>query len=178
MGLVFRGRAIRLGDDVNTDEIISYKYKGKTIDEKELAQHVFEDLDPRLPRMIRPGDIIVAGRNFGCGSSREHAALAIRGAGVRVIVAESFARIFYRNAVNLGILPVEAPRSLIEETSTGDTIVVSVEDSKVYNETRRVAAEARLPPPWLLKAVLEGGVAAYYKKYKRLPWMEKDTLRA
>jgi len=168
---LYRGRAIRLGDDVNTDEIISYKYKGKTIDEGELARHVFEDLDPRLPRMIRPGDIIVAGRNFGCGSSREHAALAIRGAGVRVVVAESFARIFYRNAVNLGLLPVEAPRSFIDAVSTGDTLVVDTCTAKLVDETRGVEAPARLPPPWLLEVVMEGGVVAYYKRHGRLPWL-------
>jgi len=103
---VLRGRVWRFGDDVNTDEIIPARYLN-TSDPKELAAHCMEDADPGFAKQVRPGDFIVAGKNFGCGSSREHAPVAIRAAGVSAVVAESFARIFFRNAINVGLPIVE-----------------------------------------------------------------------
>jgi 3-isopropylmalate dehydratase small subunit len=103
-----RGRVWRFGDDVNTDEIIPARYLNSS-DPKELAAHCMEDADPSFARRVRPGDFIVAGRNFGCGSSREHAPVAIKAAGVSAVVAESFARIFFRNAINVGLPILECP---------------------------------------------------------------------
>ncbi len=165
-----RGRAIRLGDDINTDFIIPYQYKAKTLDPKELAKHVFEGLDPELPKKIKPGDIVVAGRNFGYGSSREQAPLAIKAAGIQAVIAESFARIFYRNAINLGLLVVEAPRSFIEGVETGDTIELDLAEGIVRNADKGV--EARIKPlPEFVKRIIEaGGLAAYYRRFGRFPW--------
>jgi len=105
---LLRGRVWRFGDDVNTDEIIPARYLN-TIDPKELAAHCMEDADPTFAKKVKPGDFIVAGKNFGCGSSREHAPVAIKAAGVSAVVAESFARIFFRNAINVGLPIVECP---------------------------------------------------------------------
>lgn len=168
----FKGRAIRFGDNVNTDNIISYRYKSRTIDPKELAKHVFEDIDPELPKKIRPGDIIVAGKNFGYGSSREHAPLAIKSAGIRVILAESFARIFYRNAVNLGLLLFTVPHNFVEKTRMWDNIVVDLEEGKAYNIDSGVEANIKLPPEFMWRIVEAGGIIEYYKRYGRLPWGE------
>jgi len=170
----FEGRAIRLGDDVNTDNIISYRYKSRTIDPRELAKHVFEDIDPELPKKIRPGDIIVAGKNFGYGSSREHAPLAIKGAGIRVILAESFARIFYRNAVNLGLLPFTVPRDFVERTRMWDHIVVDLEEGRVYNIDSGAEAAIKQPPNFMWRIVEAGGIVEYYRKHGRLPWQESQ----
>ena len=170
----FEGRAIRLGDDVNTDNIISYRYKSRTIDPKELAKHVFEDIDPELPKKIRPGDIVVAGKNFGYGSSREHAPLAIKGAGIRIILAESFARIFYRNAVNLGLLLFTVPHDFVEKTRMWDNIVVDLEKGKVYNVNSGVEAPIKLPPEFMWRIVEAGGIVGYYRKHGRLPWEESQ----
>ena len=96
--MIIKGKVWKFGDDINTDYIISGKYKFKTLDMKELASHVFEDIRPEFAKEVKPGDIIVAGKNFGCGSSREQAPLVLRAAGISAVVAKSFARIFYRNA--------------------------------------------------------------------------------
>ncbi len=165
-----RGRAVRLGDDINTDFIIPYQYKAKTLDPKELAKHVFEGLDPELPKKIRPGDIVVAGRNFGYGSSREQAPLAIKAAGIQAIVAESFARIFYRNAVNLGLPVVEAPRDFIEAVETGDTIELDLEEGVVRDVDKGVDARIKPLPEFIKRIVEAGGLAAYYRRFSRFPW--------
>ena len=170
MARVLRGRAIKMGDDINTDFIIPYQYKARTNDPKELAKHVFEGLDPELPKRIRPGDIVVAGRNFGYGSSREQAPLAIKAAGIQAVIAESFARIFYRNAVNLGLPPVIAPRSWIDSVEDGDIVSVDLEEGVVRNESKGVEARVK-PMPRFLREILEaGGLAAYYRRHGRLPW--------
>ncbi len=164
-----RGRAIKLGDDINTDMIIPFRYKGKTIDPKELAAHVFEDLDPQLRYRIKPGDIVVAGKNFGCGSSREHAPIAIKAAGVAAVVAESFARIFYRNAINIGLPVIEAPK-VSRATEDGDTITIDLEEGKVCNETKGVCEEIPPLPRVIRELLLAGGVYEYYRKHGRFPW--------
>jgi 3-isopropylmalate/(R)-2-methylmalate dehydratase small subunit len=126
-----RGRVWKFGDNIDTDVIIPARYL-VTIDPQELAQHVMEDIDPEFASKVQPGDIIVAGRNFGCGSSREHAPIAIKAAGVQAVVAESFARIFFRNAINIGLTVVEAPEA-VRETETGDELEIDTENGIVRN---------------------------------------------
>ena len=165
----FKGRVWRLGDDINTDLIIAYRYKGKTTDYKELASHVFEDLDPTLAKKIKPGDIIVAGKNFGSGSSREQAPIAIKYSGVSVVVAKSFARIFYRNAINIGLPVVEAPE-IVDATETGDELEVDLESGVIKNLTKGVEAKIKPYPDFLKKIVTAGGIAEYRRKYGKWPW--------
>ncbi len=158
---VIKGKAWKFGDDVNTDEIIPARYL-VTTDPKELAKHVMEDIDPEFPKKVQPGDIIVAGKNFGCGSSREHAPLAIKGAGVSAIIAESFARIFFRNAINLGIPVIESPE-IARETDEGDIIEIDLENGIVRNLTK--GKEYKVPKlPENLQKVLEAGGLMEYAK--------------
>jgi 3-isopropylmalate/(R)-2-methylmalate dehydratase small subunit len=126
-----RGKAHCFGNDVNTDYIISGKYKFKTLDMKELAKHVMEDLDPDFAERVQPGDFVVAGSNFGCGSSREQAPLALLNAGVGAVLAKSFARIFYRNAINTGLPVVVCDTGLID---AGDELVVDLESGMLNHQ--------------------------------------------
>ncbi|HHW27995.1 MAG TPA: 3-isopropylmalate dehydratase small subunit [Syntrophomonadaceae bacterium] len=157
-----RGKAHCFGDDVNTDYIISGKYKFKTLDMKELAKHVMEDLDPDFARKVQPGDFVVAGRNFGCGSSREQAPLALLNAGVGAVLAQSFARIFYRNAINTGLPVVVCDTSLIE---SGDELVVDLEKGLLQNLTKGKEIPIKPLPPVMLKILSDGGLAAHFRKY-------------
>ncbi len=152
----FSGKAWVLPDDVDTDQIVPGKYLAK-ITEEELGPHVLEGYDQAFPENVSEGDIIVAGENFGCGSSREHAPLAIKGAGVPVVLAESFARIFYRNAFNVG-LPVLEVEGLPEATSEGDTLVVDLEEGTVTNETTGDTFQAEPLSEKALELVEAGGL--------------------
>jgi 3-isopropylmalate/(R)-2-methylmalate dehydratase small subunit len=157
-----KGRAYCFGDDVNTDYIISGKYKFKTLDMKELASHVMEDLDPDFAKKVQPGDFVVAGRNFGCGSSREQAPLALLNAGVRAVLATSFARIFYRNAINTGLPVVECDTAGI---SAGDELLVDLDGGVLRNLTRRTETPIKPLPEFMLKVLADGGLAAHFGKY-------------
>ena len=157
-----RGKAHCFGDDVNTDYIISGKYKFKTLDMKELAKHVMEDLDPDFARRVQPGDFVVAGRNFGCGSSREQAPLALLNAGVGAVLAQSFARIFYRNAINTGLPVVICDTSLIE---SGDELLVDLEKGLLQNLTKGKEIPIKPLPSVMLKILSDGGLAAHFRKY-------------
>lgn len=157
-----RGKAHCFGDDVNTDYIISGKYKFKTLDMKELAKHVMEDLDPDFARRVQPGDFVVAGRNFGCGSSREQAPLALLNAGVGAVLAQSFARIFYRNAINTGLPVVVCDTSLIE---SGDELVVDLEEGLLQNLTKGKEIPIKPLPSVMLKILSDGGLAEHFRKY-------------
>jgi len=126
-----RGKAHVFGDDVNTDEIIPARYLN-SIDPAFLAKHCMEDADAEFVRRVRPGDIIVAGENFGCGSSREHAPIAIKAAGVACVVAESFARIFFRNAINIG-LPIVACPDAVDDISPGDDLEIDLAAGRLKN---------------------------------------------
>jgi len=161
------GRVWKLGDDVNTDLIISGRYKYDITDLRELAKHAFEDLDPELHRKIRPGDVLVAGKNFGCGSSREHAPLVIKALGVRVIVAESFARIFYRNAINVGLAAVECP-GVSEAFMEGDLAEIDLEQGIVRNINRGLELRFKPWPSLIRKIYLAGGLVEYVKSGGRL----------
>lgn len=160
--LVLRGRAHVFGDDVNTDYIISGKYKFKTLDMDELARHCMEDLDPEFVNKVRPGDFIVAGGNFGCGSSREQAPLVIKHAGVAAVLARSFARIFFRNAINKGLPVVECDTSGIRDR---DELEVDLGAGRVVNLTRGTTLEIIPLPPVMMDILREGGLTAYLKKH-------------
>jgi 3-isopropylmalate/(R)-2-methylmalate dehydratase small subunit len=159
---VLRGRVHRYGDNVNTDVIIPARYL-TTSDVGELASHCMEDLDPEFVRKVRPGDIIVAGENFGCGSSREHAPVAIKGAGVSCVMARGFARIFFRNAVNVG-LPVLVCPEAAAEAKDGDQVEVDLARGRVENTTRGRTYQADPFPEFLREIIAAGGLTAYTRK--------------
>ncbi len=162
MAEVFKGRAFKFGDDINTDEIIPARYLN-TSDPKELAKHVMEDADPEFPKKVKPGDIIVAGKNFGCGSSREHAPIAIKAAGVSAVIAKSFARIFYRNAINIGLPIFESPEA-VEGIEEGDLVEVNPETGVIKNVTKGTEFKAN-PIPEDIRQIMEaGGLMEYAKK--------------
>ncbi len=153
-------KAIKYGDDINTDLIIAGKYT-KTIDKKELAFHAMEDIDSDFTDKVKKGAFVVAGSNFGCGSSREQAPIALKEAGVLCIVARSFARIFYRNAVNIGLPLVECDTSSI---SDGDVIEYEVGTEIVKNKTTGEEIPVKSLPAIMIDILNAGGVVGYYKK--------------
>lgn len=148
------------GDNIDTDRIIPGKYT-KTLDMSTLADHVLEDLDPTFKTKVRKGDILVAGENFGCGSSREQAPIAIKQCGVSVVVADYFARIFFRNAINIGLPVLEIGPHDIER---GDDIEVSLEEGKVINKTKNKTYAATQMPQVMIDILEEGGLVEYLKK--------------
>jgi 3-isopropylmalate/(R)-2-methylmalate dehydratase small subunit len=160
--MIIRGRAWVLGDHVNTDVIIPAKYKFRTGDFKKLAKHVFEDLDPTLASKISKGDVIVAGRNFGMGSSREHAPRVIKEAGISAIVACSFARIFFRNAINVG-LPVIEVKDVNKYFKEGNITLIDLEKGVVRNETTSIELKFSPYPEFIMNLMKAGGLAAYRK---------------
>lgn len=169
MTRVLRGRAWRLGDNVSTDHIISGKYKFAHIDDLgKMLPHVLEEVIPGFYRLVNPGDVIVAGRNFGMGSSREQAPRLLKMLGVSAIVAKSFARIFLRNAINLGLPVVQAPK-VVDVTETGDVLVVDLAEGLVLNESRGVRERFPPYPELLLEVMVEGGIANYVRSRGGLP---------
>ena len=156
------GKVHKYGDDVNTDVIIPARYLN-VYDPAELAQHCMEDLDPDFLKKFKPGDIIVAGSNFGCGSSREHAPLAIKAAGISCIIAKSFARIFYRNALNIG-LPILECEEAVEKTRPGDTLEVELSTGEIKNITRGLSFQAKPIPEFMLELIEAGGLIEYTKR--------------
>ena len=149
-------------DHVNTDEIIPARYL-TTDAESELAKHCLEDLDVLFVKRIRPGDVIVAGGDFGCGSSREHAVWAIRGAKVGTVIAHSFARIFYRNCVNCGFYPVELPGAL-DKIADGDDLDIDFEKGLIKNKTQGTTIQFAPLPDFALAIVRDGGLLENIKK--------------
>ena len=161
--MVLNGKSHKFGDDLNTDYIISGKYKFKTLDMKELSKYLMEDLEPDFYKKVKEGDIIVAGENFGCGSSREQAPLVIKYAGIPAVIAKSFARIFFRNGINVGLVLLEANTDEIE---TGDSLEIDVEKGFITNVTKNKKIEVTPLPVFMVDIINEGGVANYIKKYK------------
>ncbi len=151
-----RGKVWKFGDDVDTDVIIPARYL-VTFDPDELASHVMEDIDPEFAGKVQPGDIIVAGKNFGCGSSREHAPIAIKAAGVKVVIAESFARIFYRNAINIGLAVVEAPEAC-QATEMDDILEVDTDEGGVLNVRTGETYPAKPYPEYVQQIIDAGGL--------------------
>jgi 3-isopropylmalate/(R)-2-methylmalate dehydratase small subunit len=157
-----KGRVWKFGDNVDTDVIIPARYLN-TSDPKELAKHCMEDADPEFAKKINPGDIIVAGRNFGCGSSREHAPIAIKAAGVACVIADSFARIFYRNAFNTGLLILESPEAA-KEIEAGHEIEVDAEEGLIKDLTTGKSYRCQPIPPFMQELLKDGGLIPHIQK--------------
>ncbi|MHC1589457.1 MAG: 3-isopropylmalate dehydratase small subunit [Candidatus Hecatellaceae archaeon] len=158
-----KGKAWKFGDDINTDIIISGKYKFKTLDMKELAKHAMEALDPNFSKKVKPGDLMVAGKNFGCGSSREHAPRVLKELGIGAVIAKSFARIFYRNAVNVGLPVVEAPEAA-ERIAEGSMVEVDLEKGVIRDLTEGKTYSFKPIPSALMEILREGGLVEYLRK--------------
>jgi 3-isopropylmalate/(R)-2-methylmalate dehydratase small subunit len=156
-------KAWTFSDNLNTDEIIPARYN-ITIEEKELAQNVFCEIKPDFARLVQPGDVIVAGQNFGCGSSREHAPIAIKGSGVKCVIAASFARIFFRNAINIG-LPILECAEASAHIAEGDDLEVDLSTGQIFNRSRDEVYQAKPLPEFVLKIVAAGGIVAFLKQH-------------
>lgn len=154
--MVVKGKAFKYGDNVDTDVIIPARYLN-IADVKELSSHAMEDIDTEFVKEVQPGDIVVATRNFGCGSSREHAPLVLRENQVSCVIATSFARIFYRNAINIGlpILECEAAANAIE---AGDTVSIDFDTGIIKNETKGETYQAAAFPPFIQSIIKAGGL--------------------
>ena len=161
MRMKLRGNCWVFGDNINTDVIFPQRYSHLT-DPKDLATHAMEGIDPDFPEKMKQEDIVVAGDNFGCGSSMEHAPIALKAAGVGAVVAASFARIFYRNAINLGI-PVIESRAVIEDIDQGDELEIDLIKGKVRNITKRKDYEIKPLPAFLMEILDQGGLIPHLK---------------
>ena len=159
----FNAEAIKLGDNINTDFIISGRYKFAITDMKELAKHIMEDIDPAFPSKIKPGvSVIVAGSNFGMGSSREQAPLVIRESGIVAVLAKSFARIFYRNGFNIGLPLIEADTSGIDEKYS---LSIDLDAGILRNLTKNSESGIKPFPAFMQTLLGEGGLVNYYKRH-------------
>ena len=158
------GKVLKYGDNVDTDVIIPARYLN-SFDAKELASHVMVDLDPTFVDRLEPGDIVVAKANFGCGSSREHAPLALKTAGVSCVIAKSFARIFYRNSINIGFPILECPEA-VDGIEEGDKVEVDFESGVITNHTKGTAFQAQAFPPFLQKMIEANGLVNYVNAKK------------
>jgi len=162
-------RIWKFGDNIDTDAIIPGRFL-TIYDEKELAKHAFEGIRDDFSRLAQEGDVIVAGRNFGCGSSREHAPLALKGAGVRVVLAKSFARIFFRNAINVGLLPLVCPDT--DQMKDGCEIAVREREGKIMVDGREYSVEP--VPEFMYRIVEAAGLVGYAKELKEAPVCTKS----
>lgn len=152
----YTGSVIKYGDNVDTDVIIPARYLN-TSDRKELAAHCMEDIDKTFVSRVNKGDIIVAGQNFGCGSSREHAPIAIKESGISVVIAKSFARIFYRNAINIGLAIVECPEAA-DSIGEGDTVEADLDNGIIRNVTTGMEFKTAPFPDFIQKIIANGGL--------------------
>ena len=150
------GRVFKYGDNVDTDVIIPARYLNSS-DPKELATHCMEDIDKDFVNRVQPGDIMVGGWNFGCGSSREHAPLAIKTAGISVVIAKSFARIFYRNSINIGLPIMECPEAA-DAIAAGDEVSVDFDTGLITDKTTGKTFQAEPFPPFIQKIIADGGL--------------------
>jgi 3-isopropylmalate/(R)-2-methylmalate dehydratase small subunit len=161
--MILKGFTYKLGDDVNTDYIISGRYKFSISDMKELAKHIMEDIDPTFYSRLKPGQsFLVAGKNFGMGSSREQAPLVIKEAGIVGVIAKSFARIFYRNAINIGLPLIEADTDKISEN---DSLQIDLEKGELKNLSKNAETKIKPLPPVMRKLLADGGLVEHFKKY-------------
>ena len=153
------GKTYKYGDNVDTDVIIPARYLN-TLDAKELAKHCMEDIDTSFASTVKPGEIMIAGKNFGCGSSREHAPLAIKTCGVACVIAATFARIFYRNALNIGLPILECPEAA-KAIKAGDTVSVDFDTGVITDETTGKSFQGEPFPPFMQELIAAGGLAAF-----------------
>lgn len=164
---MIKGNVIKLGDNVNTDLVIAGRYKFRSVTIEDMVKHIFEDIDPTLSSKIKPGDIIVAGKNFGCGSSREQAPRVMVAAGISAVIAKSFARIFFRNAINVGLPALTVNEEFIDLTYDGDVLEVNLKEGIVKNLTKNLKTRFKPFPEQLLEILEAGGLVPYVKN-KRL----------
>ena len=160
--MIIKGKAWKFKDNIDTDVIIPARYLN-TSDPKELALHCMEDYDSEFVKKINQGDIIVAGRNFGCGSSREHAPIALKAAGVSCIIAQSFARIFFRNAINIG-LPIFESVEVVDQCSPGNILEVDTVQGVIKNLSKDKVYKTNLLPEFIQKVISVGGLREYVKE--------------
>ncbi len=158
---IIRGKVWTFGDDIDTDAIIPARYL-TTTDMAELAVHLMEDADPSFPQKVSPGDLIVAGKNFGCGSSREHAPLALKGAGISCVIAENFARIFYRNAINIG-LPILESAEAAAALQEGEVVEVDLQNGVIQDSSGRKYTAVPFPP-FMQEIMARGGLINYVRE--------------
>lgn len=158
----YEGKVIKYGDNVDTDVIIPARYLN-TIDKKELASHCMEDLDKTFTVRVQAGDIMVAGYNFGCGSSREHAPIAIKESGIALVIAKSFARIFYRNSINIGLPILECPEA-VDAINEGDQLEADLDNGVIYNKTSGKEYKTQPFPQFIQNIILGGGLVESVKK--------------
>jgi 3-isopropylmalate/(R)-2-methylmalate dehydratase small subunit len=158
------GKAWTFGENMNTDEIIPGRFN-ITIDPLELAKNVFCEVKPEYAKNVKPGDVIVGGQNFGCGSSREHAPIAIKGSQAKCIIAPSFARIFFRNAINIGLPILECPEAVTGITE-GDEVDVDLTNGRIVNRTSGETFQARPLPDFILKIAEAGGIVNFLKTHE------------
>ena len=156
------GRAFRYGDNIDTDVIIPARYLN-TSEHKELASHCMEDIDKDFVKNVKEGDIIVGGKNFGCGSSREHAPIAIKASGISCVIAATFARIFFRNSINIGLPILECPEAS-REIQSGDVVSVDISTGTIVDKTTEKEYKAEPFPPFMQKLIEAGGLAEYIKE--------------
>lgn len=159
------GTAIKFGDNIDTDVILPGKYL-VLIDPNDLAKHAMEGLDPEFPVRAKKGIVIVGGKNFGCGSSREQAPLALKYSGVRCVLAESFARIFFRNAINIG-LPVIECKGISAAVDNNDELTVDFETGTIQNVTKEKSFKVAKLPPFILEILTDGGLIKYLRRRMR-----------
>lgn len=157
-----QGKVIKYGNNVDTDVIIPARYLN-TSDPSELASHCMEDLDSTFVDRVQKGDIIVAGRNFGCGSSREHAPIAIKASGISCVIAKTFARIFYRNAINIGLPIIESPEAAAD-ISEGDTLEIDFDTGVILNRTKNILYNGVPFPEFMQKIIAADGLIGYIKQ--------------
>jgi len=162
--MMIKGNVHKLGDNINTDDIIAAKYLDSQ-DPKFLGSKCMENIDPEFSKRVKKGDIIVAGSNFGCGSSREHAPWAIKGCGVSLVIAKSFARIFYRNAINIGLPIVELAQ--VDEISQGDLLAIDLSKGIIENLTKVRVYQTSAFPEFLEQIINQGGLIAWIKRKAR-----------
>ena len=158
----FQGKSIKYGDNVDTDVIIPARYLN-TIDKKELASHCMEDIDKEFKNKVSAGDIMVAGYNFGCGSSREHAPIAIKESGISLVIARSFARIFYRNSINIGLAIVECSEA-VDGIADGDKVEADLDNGVIYNRTTGKSFKTQPFPAFIQKIIENGGLVSSIQK--------------
>ena len=159
-----KGTVIKYGDNIDTDVIIPARYLN-TSSPEELAQHCMEDIDKDFVNKVKPGDIMVGGANFGCGSSREHAPIAIKASGISCVIAESFARIFFRNSLNIGLPILECPEAA-KDIEAGEAVSINFDTGIITNETKNKTYQATAFPPFMQELINAGGLVKYIEEGK------------